>query len=443
MEKLKAFFDKFQKVMEEKVVPVATKITSQRHLAALRDGLTILIPLTVIGGISLMIANPPVDLEVMKPTNFFFSFLIAWKTWATQWSSILTIPFNLTIGIISVYVVLGVSYRLAQHYEMEAFPNAITALFTFLCIAAVPQTIKDGSYINLSGLGSGSMFAAIIVALVVIEINHFMIAKNIKIKMPAGVPPMVAGPFEVLLPMVVDILFFIFLDQVCIATLGSGLTNLVFTVFSPLISATASLPSMLFIVLLTVVFWFFGIHGDNMVSAITTPIFTGNLVANLAAYNANKEIPNIIAGNFTFIFGLAIAYLAILFNLNFVCKNKRLRSLGHLAIPSSLFNINEPLVFGVPTVLNILTFIPSMICVAINLVVAYLSTAAGLMNKTCMSVPWTLPAPLYAFLSTMDYRAIIIWFVLFAINIIIFIPFMKSYDKQMDLEDEKLSEQGE
>ncbi len=124
-----------------------------------------------------------------------------------------------------------------------------------------------------------------------------MIEKNIKIKMPAGVPPMVAGPFEVLLPMVVDILFFIFLDQVCIATLGSGLTNLVFTVFSPLISATASLPSMLFIVLLTVVFWFFGIHGDNMVSAITTPIFTGNLVANLAAYNANKEIPNIIAGN--------------------------------------------------------------------------------------------------------------------------------------------------
>lgn len=104
MEKLKAFFDKFQKVMEEKVVPVATKIASQRHLAALRDGLTILIPLTVIGGISLMIANPPVDLEVMKPTNFFFSFLIAWKTWATQWSSILTIPFNLTIGIISVLV---------------------------------------------------------------------------------------------------------------------------------------------------------------------------------------------------------------------------------------------------------------------------------------------------------------------------------------------------
>lgn len=357
-----------------------------------------------------------------------------------EYSSILTIPYNLTIGIISIYVVLGVSYRLAQHYEMEAFPNAITALFTFLCVSAIPQTIKDNSYIGLSGLGSGSMFAAIIIALVVIEINHFMIKKNIKIKMPAGVPPMVAGPFEVLLPMVVNILLFIALDRVCIVLSGSGLSNLVFTVFSPLISATSSLPSMLFIVLLTVVFWFFGIHGDNMVSAITTPIFTGNLVANLAAYNAGKPIPNIIAGNFTFIFGLAIAYLAILFNLNFVCKNKRLRSLGRLAIPSSLFNINEPLVFGVPTVLNILTFIPTMICVAIDISVAYLATSAGIMARTCMSVPWTLPAPLYAFISTMDYRAIIVWFILFAINIVIFVPFMKSYDKQMDLEDAQQAE---
>ena len=146
----------------------------------------------------------------------------------------------------------------------------------------------------------------------------------------------IAANIEVLLPLVVNTILFIVLDQVIFMITGSGLTNLVFTIFSPLISATASLPSMLFIVVLTVVFWFFGIHGDNMVSAITTPIFTGNLVANLDAYNAGKDIPNIIAGNFTFIFGLAIVYLAILFNMNFICKNKRLRSLGKLAIPSSL-----------------------------------------------------------------------------------------------------------
>ncbi len=440
MEKIKVFFEKFQSIMEEKVVPIASRIASQRHLSALRDGLTILIPFTVIGGISLMLANPPVDLEVIKPTNLFFQFLIAWKNWATDWSSLLTIPFNLTIGIISVYVVLGVSYRLSKYYHMEAFTNSLTALFVFLCVAGVPQSISEGSYINVSGLGASSMFTAIIIGLLVIEINHLMILKNIKISMPEGVPPMVAGPFEVLLPLVANTILFIAVDQVIINLTGSGLTNLVFTIFTPLISATASLPSMLLIVVLTVVFWFFGIHGDNMVSAITTPIFTGNLVANLDAYNAGKDIPNIIAGNFTFIFGLAIVYLAILFNMNVVCKNKRLRSLGKLAIPSSLFNINEPLVFGVPTVLNILTFIPSILCVIINVSIAYGATYFHFMEKTCMSVPWTLPAPLYAFLSTMDYKAIIVWFLLFAIDVIIFIPFMKSYDRQMELEEKNINE---
>lgn len=440
MEKLKGFFEKFQSFMEERIVPIASRIASQKHLAALRDGLTILIPFTVIGGISLMIANPPVDLEVVKPTNFLFQFLIMWKNWSMDWASLLTIPFNLTIGIISVYVVLGVSYRLSHHYHMEAFPNTLTALFVFLCVAGVPQSINEGSFINTAGLGASSMFTAIIIGILVIEINHFMIVKNWKISMPEGVPPMVAGPFEVLLPMFVNTLLFIALDQGVLYLTGSGLTQLVFTIFTPLISATASLPSMLFIVVLTVIFWFFGIHGDNMVSAITTPIFTGNLVANLDAYNAGKDIPNIIAGNFTFIFGLAIVYLAILFNMNFICKNKRLRSLGRLAIPSSLFNINEPLVFGVPTVLNILTFIPSIICIIINVSVAYGATYYNLMSRTCMSVPWTLPAPLYAFLSTMDVRAIVVWLVLFVINILIFIPFMKSYDKQMDLEEQNMSE---
>lgn len=160
---MKELFDKFQKVMEEKILPVAIKISSQRHLVALRDGLTILIPLSVIGGAALMIANPPVDLEVIKPTNFFYQFLIIWKNWATDWSSILTIPFNLSIGIASIYVVLSVSYRLATKYEMEAFTNCITALFVFLCVAGVPQSLESGSFISTAGLGSGSMFTAIVV----------------------------------------------------------------------------------------------------------------------------------------------------------------------------------------------------------------------------------------------------------------------------------------
>ena len=429
---MKVSFEKIQAFMEAKLVPIATKLATQKHLAALRDGLTILIPFTVIGGISLMLANPPVDLEVVTPTNLFFKFLIAWKHFAMDWSSLITIPFNLTIGIVSVYVVFSVAYRLAQHYKMEALPNAFTATFIFACVAGAPQIIEEGFYIDIAGLGAGSMFTAILMAIAIIEINHFMIKRNIKITMPESVPPMVAGPFEVLLPLVVNTLLFIGIDQLILQLTGSGLTSLVFTIFTPLISASSSLPSVLVIVLLIVIFWFFGIHGDNMVSAIASPIFTGNLVMNLDAYNSGKEIPTIFAGNFNYIFGLAIVWIAILINMIFVCKNERLRSLGKLAIPSSLFNINEPLIFGVPTVLNVLTFIPSIICVIINISTAYFASYFGIMNKTVMSVPWTLPAPLYAFLATLDIRAMFVWFLLLIVNVIIFIPFMRSYDKQLN-----------
>lgn len=432
-----SMLDSMQIFMQDKFVPIAERFARQRHLAALRDGLAVLIPFTIIGGIFCMLVNPPVDPSTMEPSNLFFQFLLAWDSWADVNATLLNIPYNLTLGAISVYAVVGVSYYLSRTYKMDLLPNVLCALFVFLCVAGVPESVADGTYIDLSGLGSGSLFAAIIVALVVIEINHVMIEKNVKITLPEGVPPMVSGPFEVLIPLVVNLLVFMTVDQLLTIVTGSGFASIVYTVFTPLISATSSLPSILVIVALTVIFWFFGIHGDNMVSGIYTPIITNNLIANIAAYSAGEQIPHIIAGNFTFIFGLAIVYLAILFNMNVFCKSARLRSLGRLAIPSSLFNINEPLVFGVPTVLNILTFIPSLVLVLVDVSVAYGATYFGLMSRTCMSVPWTLPGPLYALVSTLDWRSMVVWFLLFIVNVIVFIPFMKAYDSQL------LKEEGE
>ena len=434
------FIGKFQEKLEKILLPISEKLGEQRHLAAVRDAMGILIPLTIIGGFAILLAQPPVDPTTMTGSNFFYQFLLTWYDWASANSNILFIPYNLTLGAISLYVVGAVAYRLAERYGIPKLESCFTALLTFLCIAAAPQTLETGSFMPTANIGAGGMFTAILVAIIVVEITNFCVKHNVTIKMPASVPPNVASPFKVLIPMAMNVIGFILLNVVCTQMTGGGLCDLLSHVLQPLLSASESLPSILLLLLLSQMFWFFGIHGDNMVSAITTPIFTGNLVANLDAYNAGKDIPNIIAGNFTFIFGLAIVYLAILFNMNFICKNKRLRSLGKLAIPSSLFNINEPLVFGVPTVLNILTFIPSVICIIINVAIAYGATSVGFMNRTCMSVPWTLPAPLYAFLSTLDWRAIVVWIGLFIINVIIFIPFMKSYDKQMDIEEQSSME---
>ena len=257
----KGFMAKFQAVLEKYVVPVATKISQQRHLAAVRDGLTVLVPVTIIGGFAILLAQPPVDAS-LQPTNFFFSFLCMWRDWASANAATLLTPYYLTIGAISVYVVLGVAYQLCKTYKMNTISNMISVLLVYLCIAGVPQTYTSGevsvSAIPLTDLGASGMFTAIVVALAVIEINHLFIKNHWVIKLPEQVPPNVAAPFNVLIPGIVSLLVFMIFNSVCISFFGTGITGLIYAAFQPLISATGSLPSIILINVLMTTFWFFG-----------------------------------------------------------------------------------------------------------------------------------------------------------------------------------------
>lgn len=439
MHKLNHFFERFQKFMEAKVVPVANKISNQRHLAALRDGLTNLVPFTIIGSLALMLANPPVNTELVKPTNFFNNFLLGWMKWANANYDTLTVPYNLSIGIISIYVVLGVSYRLAQSYKMTAFPNALVALMTFLAVVAPPKSVNKVLQIDTTQLGANSMFAAIILGLAVIEINRFLIKHKIAIHMPNSVPPAVAAPFEVLIPLVVNLLLFMCINGI-LSFFNTSIGTFIFAIFQPLMHAGASLFSMVILVEVALVFWFFGIHGDNMISAVTTPIWTAGLVENLQEYANRQPLTNIFVGNFTFIFGEAVVYIAIMVSMLLFAKSAKLKSLSRLSWPATLFNINEPQVFGVPTVMNLFTFIPSFICLLFDIPIAYYATAWGFMSKTAMSVPWTLPAPLYALISTLDWHSLIVWAIIFILDLAIIAPFVIAYDRQLIKEDKNATQ---
>lgn len=137
----KGFMQKLQGVLEKYVVPVALKISQQRHLAAVRDGLTILVPVTIIGGFAVLLAQPPIATDVVG-SNIFLQILCAWRDWAASCVTTLLIPYNLTIGAISIYVVLGVSYRLCKFYKMDTISNMITALLVFLCVAGIPPHLR-------------------------------------------------------------------------------------------------------------------------------------------------------------------------------------------------------------------------------------------------------------------------------------------------------------
>ncbi|MEG0365890.1 MAG: PTS transporter subunit EIIC [Coprobacillus sp.] len=435
--KNEGFVKKIQDKLENVLLPISAKLSSQRHLAAVRDAMGILIPLTIIGGFAILLAQPPVDPTTMTGSNFFYQFLLSWYDWANAYSSILFIPYNLTLGAISLYVVGAVAYRLAERYQIPKLESCFTAILVFLCIASAPQTLETGSFMPTANLGATGMFTAILVAIIVVEITNFCVKHNVTIKMPASVPPNVASPFKVLIPMIINVVGFLGLNMICQNITGGGLCDLLSNLLQPLLSATESLPSILFLLLLSQLFWFFGIHGDNMVGAVVTPIVTMNIALNLEAYQAHKEMTHIFAGQFNGVWGGWCTFIALLIAMCLVTKSKQMRTLCKLAPLSTAFNINEPLVFGVPTVLNVFTLIPVFVCTIMNICVAYACTYFDIIGKTYLVLPWTTPAPLAAFLSTMDWKAPVLWFILCAIDVLIMIPFIKNYDKTLLIEEQK------
>ena len=421
-----AFIEKCENWLMEKVMPVATAMSNQAHLSAIRNAMTCLIPLTIVGGFSILLAQPPIS---EGSTNVF---LLAWQSMADKLGDILWIPYYLTMGVLSLYVALCVAYFLAEKYELNPLTNGISSLALFTIIS---RAYTDG-VLDYSRFGSGYMFGAILVSIISVEITRFFMNRNIKIKMPDSVPPNVTAPFEVLLPFAASVVIMSAVNVILINTTGGGFTDLIFTIFQPLMKATGSIPSVLLINFIMIGFWFFGIHGDNMVSPVTSPITTAAIVANAEAYAAGRTAPYVYAGFAATVFGDWIFFFCLQFVMLFVCKSARLKSLVKVSIIPSAFNINEPGVFGIPTVLNVFILIPDLICSVINYVTYALLAEAGLVGKFVINAPWTMPGPINAFLSTgFDFRTVILWFVLFAVNFVIATPFVKAYDNQLLAEE--------
>ena len=423
------FMEKFQHFMEETVVPVGQKIATQRHLAAVRDGLTILIPITVIGGFAMLLAMPPVPASITEPSNFFYAFLLAWKAFASEHAATLLLPYYLTIGAISIYVVCGVSYQLAKSYKMNGINNMIMALLVYLCVSGAFDMSTNS--INVAMLGAGYMFAAMVIGLLVVEINRFFAKHNIVIKLPDSVPPNVAAPFNVLLPGAANVILFIALDSLIKMMTGAGLASLVYTIFQPLMKAGTSLPAWWIFNIVPTIFWWFGIHGGNMVGVVLTPITTAGLAANAEAVAAGQAPQYILAGSVNGIFGNWITYLAMNIVILLFAKSKQARSVSKIAIVPSMFNINEPSIFGLPTVLNVYTLIPMLLGTVINSSIYWFAASANLCGKFYVTLPFTVPGPLAAWLGTGDFRTVIVWLIVFVIDLLLITPFIMTYDRQL------------
>lgn len=202
--------------LNEVLSPVAAKIGNQRHLKAISSGMMFGLPFIVIGSFFLIFANPPINIDRYNPetANFFMKFMAGWKDFAVANYDLITAPYNLTMGIIGLISVFGIAFSLSSEYKINPSMNGMVASVIFLMVCT---PVSEGS-INLNYLGTNGLFVAIIIGLLVVEVNRFFEVKNIKLKLPDTVPPMVATFINTLVPLLTNIILFYGINLIFLVT---------------------------------------------------------------------------------------------------------------------------------------------------------------------------------------------------------------------------------
>ena len=430
-----SLFDKFNVFLEEKFMPVAAKVGSQKHVQAIRDGLVLSMPLTIAGSIFLILA--------FLPISGYYDFMNG--IFGDAWMGKVLYPVRATFDIMAIFGCIGVSYRLAEKNKVDCLSSVALALMTFMILTPFKVSFMDNTVeaIPLMYTGSAGLFGAIISAIISVEVYTWFIRKNIIIKMPENVPPAVAKSFVALIPTLVLMIGTLVIRLILENTSLQNVHELLKVILTtPLKALVGSWWGLAIIIAVIQLFWIAGLHGSTIILGMIGPVLGLLGDQNRLAYEAGAEIPNIIGGPFFDIFislGGGGGTFALAFLLAFVSRSRQLKEIGKISIGAAFFNINEPIIFGLPIVMNPYLIIPFFITPLVTGLIGYFSVATGLLPKLPgISVPWTTPPLISGYLASIgSFRYVILQIILIVIGMIIYLPFFKAFDNKT-LEDERM-----
>lgn len=426
-------FKKFTNLLEKGIQPIATKMSQNRVIQSITHGMMGIISLTIGVSIVSILINLPIDpwkelltnIGVLGPANELIS---------------------ATTSMLAIYIVISVSYSYAKNVGQD--PKATTILATSVFIVLMPQTITVGetkvSALLSSNLGSNGIFVAILVGILVGVCYNELIKRNIRIKMPEQVPPMVS---EAMTPILASMIIF---GITFFVKWGISLTSYgdIYTLLYQFLTAPAlavfgtSVWTPVVYCVMRAIFWFFGIHPSPL-NAIFFPISTACTAANVEAFLVGDPLPYLaftIMTSFGLIGGTGSTFAL---NINMLrAKSERYKSLNKVALVPGAFNINEPLVFGVPIMYNPIMLIPTVLAPILGALVGMAFVGLNLINSTnlnpSVSVAWVIPYPIAGFLrgGIMFMIAILIAIVL---QVMLYYPFFQIIDKQALKEEEEMA----
>lgn len=428
--------------IEETIMPVADKIASNRYLTAISNGFMLVMPLLIIGSMCLLITALPIP--------GYGNFMVG--VFGEHWGDFFLIPFNASMGIMTIFVIIGISYSLAKHYKQDGMSTAVISLVSFFVLTpfvtsftpeGLQTTYQVGSVIPMGWLGEKGLFVGIISAILATEIVRFVVTKGWVIKMPEGVPPAIAKGFSALIPAAITIFIFGTVRLLFTYTSFGTVHNFIYTILgAPLLSLGNTLGAALIAVFFNRLFWIFGIHGGNVVGSVMDPIWIALSAENLVAFGKGATLPHIITAQF-FVAYVYLHLVGLCIALLFVCKSQQCKKIGKLAVLPGLFNIGEPIMFGLPIVLNPIMIIPFILSPLVLTLIAYGSMAIGIVPfPNGVLIPWTTPVIISGFLVS-GIRGVILQVIGIIVSFLIYLPFIKALDKIYYKQDSKQKESYE
>lgn len=418
--------------------PFAAKIGNQRHLKAISSGMMFGLPFIVIGSFFLIFANPPINIDQYNPAtaNFFMTFMAGWKDFAVANYDLITAPYNLTMGIIGLISVFGIAFSLASEYKINPAMNGMVASVIFLMVCT---PVKEGN-INLNYLGTNGLFVAIIIGLLVVEVNRIFEVKNIKLKLPDTVPTMVTTFINTLVPLLTNIILFYGINLIFLVTTEKIFPETVMDVLTPATNIAGSLGGFLLIVTLGNILWLFGINGSSIIFPLVFTLGMAQTGLN-AEQMSNGETMTHLMNLQMFrisVLGGAGGTLGLII-LMMQSKVSEYRTIGKLSLIPGICSINEPVIFGLPIVFNPILAIPFLITPIVSLLLTYFAQSIGLIGVGFIVDPSFTPFFVQAYLSSMDWRNIAFCLALILISAIIYYPFFKVMENnKTKLVDEEL-----
>lgn len=419
----------------------ANIINNLRYIKVIKNAFAALLPVIITGAFGTLFSAMVFDSENGLAQISFLRFLENLKPISASISYV-------TLSFLTIYAVFLIGIELAKLNNIKGVFPGIVAVMSYLSVnptfiefmdgdnALIIENVLGKQYSDTKGL-----FLGMFIAILSIELYSWLDRQEkLTIKMPETVPSNVSASFSALIPTVLTVSIIAALGFAILSLTGMYAYDIVYTIVQqPLEGIIQGLPGLLVLMLIAQIFWVIGIHGNQMVKPIREPLLLGAIAVNTEAFNAGKELPNIITMPFWDMYmsiggsGVTISLLIAIF---IVTKRKDYLQIAKLSAAPGLFNINEPLIFGLPIMLNPILAIPFIITPLVTGTIGYFATAIGFAGKAVVMVPWPTPPIINAYIATAgSVGAVITQLICIVVAVLIYLPFVKVADKMVKTEE--------